>query len=544
MSNWEEIAKISLDIRDKSIPKQWLLDPEKLPGTGTVTVLGIPAESGALTAEDITITESDVSELLEAYKSSKWTVRQVVTAFLKKAVIINQLTNFITEFLADDALQRADELDAHFKSTGQLAGPLHGIPTSVKEHIGLGNRITNAGFVSFNQLPPPTEDAHLVRLLKQSGAVFHLRTNQPQSLMHLDCENNITGRTLNPYNLLLSPGGSSGGEGVSVGSQCSVLGIGTDIGGSIRIPAAFNNCYGLRPTALRIPTMGNAGLIPGQESIRGVAGPLAQSVEGLEVWMKTVLEQEPWEHETSLMPIPWRTDVQQALGVNNFTVGVMWDDGIVKPHPPVTRALRHAAEKLKGAGVKVVDWAPYEHQRGWDIIAPLYFPDGGQRYLNEFAKTGEPALPLTLHAFDFAKKSGKIPLSVGDNWALNYERERYRREHHALMKERGVDFILGPTYPGAGVLQGGAKYWNYTAIWNILDLPSSVLPSGLACDKAVDVKDEGYKPLNETDEEEWKAYDPELFHGFPIALQLAGKRYKDEEVLAATKVLDAALKGT
>ncbi|KUI61470.1 hypothetical protein VP1G_08646 [Cytospora mali] len=540
MSNWEKQAKICRDIRDNSIPKQWLLESAKLPSTEQVTVVNVPSESRALTPEDITITESDVSEILEAYKSGKWTVRQVVTAFLKKAVIINQLTNFVTEFLADDALQRADELDAHFKATGQLVGPLHGIPTSVKEHIALANRITNAGFVSFIQHPLPTEDAHLVTLLKKSGAVFHVRTNQPQSLMHLDCENNITGRTLNPYNLLLSPGGSSGGEGVSLGSKCSVLGIGTDIGGSIRIPAAFNNTYGLRPTALRIPTMGNAGLIAGQESIRGVAGPLAQSVEGLQVWMKTVLEQEPWDFETSLMPVPWRSDV--ALG--DFTVGVMWDDGIVKPHPPVLRALKTAAEKLKAAGVKVVDWEPYDHQRGWDIIAPLYFPDGGQRNLDEFNKTGEPALPLSLHAFDFANKSGKIPLSVHANWALNYDREQYRRQHHALMKERGVDFILGPTYVGAGVLQGGAKYWGYTSIWNILDLPSAVLPSGLVCDKNVDVKDVDYKPRNETDEEEWKAYDPELFHGFPIALQIAGKRYKDEEVLAASKVLDAALKGT
>lgn len=233
-------------------------------------------------------------------------------------------TNFVTEFLGDDALARADELDAHLASTGKLIGPLHGIPMSVKEHVGLANRITHAGFVSFISHPPPTEDAHLVQLLKKAGAVFHVRTNQPQSLMHLDCNNNITGQTLNPWNLLLSPGGSSGGEGVSVGSKCSVLGIGTDIGGSIRAPAAFGNCYGLRPTALRIPTLGNVGLTAGQESIRGVAGPLAESVEGLEVFMRSVLEQQPWDYETTLMPVPWRTEVELK---RDFTVGVMWDDG-------------------------------------------------------------------------------------------------------------------------------------------------------------------------------------------------------------------------
>ena len=125
--------------------------------------------------------------------------------------------------------------------------------------------------------------------------------------------------------------------------------------------------------------------------------------------------------------------------------------------------------------------------------------------MHEFAKTGEPVLPLTQHALDFALKSGKIPLSVFDNWALNYEREKYRRDYNAMMAARGVDIILCPAYVGAGVLQGGAKYWNYTAIWNILDMPSSAFPSGLYVDKKVDVRDDNYKPRNEEDENEWKA---------------------------------------
>lgn len=210
------------------------------------------------------------------------------------------------------------------QATGSLAGPLHGIPMSVKEHIGLAHRITHAGFVSrITQPPPPAEDAYSVTLCKRAGAVFHVRTNLPQSIMHLDCTNNITGTTRNPWHRRLSPGGSSGGEGVAVGSRCSVLGLGTDIGGSIRAPAAFGNCYGLRPTALRVPVLGHAGITAGQESIRGVAGPLATSVAGLEVFMKTILDQVPWDHDTSLAPVPWRTDV--ALG--DFTVGVLWDDG-------------------------------------------------------------------------------------------------------------------------------------------------------------------------------------------------------------------------
>lgn len=97
-----------------------------------------------------------------------------------------------------------------------------------------------------------------------------------------------------------------------------------------------------------------------------------------------------------------------------------------------------------------------------------------------------------------------MPLGVTDNWDLNLARETYRREHHALMRSRGVDFILCPTYPGAGVLQGGARYWHYSSIWNILDLPAAVLPSGLACDRALDPREEGYVPRGETDGEVWK----------------------------------------
>lgn len=323
MKWWARHIKVCLDNRDASIPKGYLLPEDKLPPKDQLNVLDVPTTSGILTDEEITITKSDVNKLLAAYQSGTWTVRQVVTAFLKQSVLIHQLTNFATEFLADEALARADELDAHFAATETLVGPLHGIPMSVKEQLSLANHINTSGFASLITAPPPAEDAHLVQLFRRAGAVFHVRTNIPQSLMHLDCTNNIYGTTLNPRNLRLTPGGSSGGEGVSLGARCAVLGIGTDIGGSVRVPAAFNECYGLRPTALRVPVLGHTGVNGGQESIRGVAGPLATSVEDLEVWMRTVIDQEPWEYETSLMPVPWRADVK----LGQFTVGVMWDDG-------------------------------------------------------------------------------------------------------------------------------------------------------------------------------------------------------------------------
>lgn len=408
----------------------------------------------------------------------------------------------MTEFLPEDALTRADELDAHLKSTGTLAGPLHGIPTSLAEPIPLAGRITHAGIVSrINRRPPPTQDAQLVRRIRQAGAVIHVRTNVAQALVGLECENNVMGLTLNPKDLRLSVGGACGGEGVSVGAGCSVLGVGVDVGGGVRVPAALGSCYGLKPTASRVSMHGVVGLTGEQDSIGGVAGPLARSVGGLEAWMKAVLAQAPRDADTSLAPVPWRSDV----GLGDFTVGVIWDDGIVRPHPPVLRALRIAVDRLRTAGVRVVEWEPYDYQRGVDLLAPLCFPDGGQRYLDEFDESGEPPLPSTRHALGLEKKSDKIPLTAHDTSTLNHEREKYQREHDALMKERGVGFILGPAYVGAGALQGSAKYPHYTSIWNILDMPSVVLPSGLRCDNEVDVRDETYNPRSNIDEEEWKA---------------------------------------
>ncbi|KAI7549679.1 fatty-acid amide hydrolase [Hortaea werneckii] len=516
IGQWSALAQKCIDIKRNSLPAQWTLPVDKLAAKSSEDITSLPQTSGILSDLELQITEQDAEGILQKYLSGDWTL------------------NFATEFLSNEALKRADELDEYFARTGKLAGPLHGIPMSIKEHLEVAGKITHAGFVS-KISHVSDEDALIIKLLKDAGAVLHVRTNQPQSLMHLDCDNNITGRTLNPYNLRLTPGGSSGGEGASIGFRASVIGVGTDIGGSIRVPAAFNNCYGLRPTTLRNSNLGLYGINAGQESIRGVAGPLGQSLNDLELFQKALLDQQPWDIDTTLIPVPWR-DVELPT---NFTVGVMMDDGIVKPHPPVLRALESTSKRLRAACINVVPWEPFDHKHGWDIVAALYFPDGGEGYRAEFDKTGEPELPLTTWAIQYSRKQ---PLSVRENWSLNASREAYRRAHHQLMKERGVDVILCPAYPGAGALQGTPKYWNYTAIWNILDQPAVVMPSGLRCDRSLDKFDDEYVARSEEDEREWQAYDPDLFHDFPVALQVVGKHWQDETLLKAAKKIEKAIR--
>ncbi|KAJ5096176.1 hypothetical protein NUU61_005532 [Penicillium alfredii] len=540
LTGWKIQAQKGRDILHNSIPKQWLLSADRLPPATQKNVTDFPRQSGLLSENELAITEMSATGLVAEMGHGRLKAEEVVVAFLKRAVLGHQLLNFATEFMADEAIARAKKLDEYYQQTRKLVGPLHGVPISVKEHIGFKNRTCNTGYVAWVD-KVTTEDALLLQLLAKAGAVFHVRTNQPQSLMHLCCSNNITGTTFNPHNRTLTPGGSSGGEGASMGFRCAPLGIGTDIGGSIRCPAAFCGAYGFRPSAMRNPLAGIKVAAAGQENIHGVVGPMAScSLEDLELFQKVVLDQEPWDVETSLMPVPWK----MVTPTRNITVAIMWDDGCVRPHPPITRALKHAREKLIAAGLKVVDWEPYKHKHGWEIISALYYPDAAALQRQLLHESGEPARPLTEWAFSYSQPTA---LSHQETWVLQEKRDIYRDEYNALLKRRGVDFILSPTHPAAAAVLGESQYWNYTAIWNVLDLPAAVFPSGLSVDPVLDAllaQDRRYQPRNEADEREWRKYpSPERYEGAPVALQIAGRRFKDEETLAAARVVEEIVRG-
>jgi amidase len=151
---------------------------------------------------------------------------------------IQTQTNCITELLPERALSRAKELDDYFVQHQKPIGPLHGLPISVKEMIGMKGLGLNAGYVAWWG-KTASEDAHVLQILWNAGAVFYARTTQPQSMMHLETDNNLYGVTVNPYNRDVSAGGSSGGEGALIGMRGSCLGIGSDVGGKLK-PKSMN----------------------------------------------------------------------------------------------------------------------------------------------------------------------------------------------------------------------------------------------------------------------------------------------------------------
>lgn len=240
MQAWEEKAQPARTKRDRSLaqvepPLQNL--PDHLPQNSQ----SLPKT--VLTPKELEITEGyTVTKLLAKLRSRELSSEEVTRAFLRRAALAQFATNCLTDLLWEDAIARAQYLD----SLPQPLGPLHGLPISTKEHHGTKskNGTANASYVAW--VGKPQGSILLYDTLWDAGCVFYARTTQPQTIMHLETESNIYGRTVNPYNRNLTPGGSSGGEGALIAFRGSLLGVGGDIGGSIRCPAAHSGIYGFK----------------------------------------------------------------------------------------------------------------------------------------------------------------------------------------------------------------------------------------------------------------------------------------------------------
>ncbi|KAF4625670.1 hypothetical protein G7Y89_g12495 [Cudoniella acicularis] len=541
-ASWQEVVADRQKHRDATLAE---VEPT-LPSLPPVSLNTLPIAKAVLTADEIKITESVVEKLVVQLAEGQLSATTVIKAFLRRAALAQKLTNCVTELLSSRALERAAYLDDYLKSNGKPIGPLHGIPISIKEHIGMKTLDLNGGYISFVGITS-TEDAHILQILWKVGAVFYVRTTQPQSLMHLETSSNICGVTTNPFNTTLTPGGSSGGEGALVGFRGSCLGIGTDIGGSIRSPAANCGVYGMKPTSGRLPMEGLIAAEAGAEHIVPTIGPLSTSLEGCKLFIKTIIDAKPWFKEPSLLPFPWKEE--DFFEGRKLKVAVLWDDGVVKPHPPVTRALKQVVGKLKlDENVEVVEWKPYKHDLAWQIIANLYFADGGIAATKAIDSSGEPWRPLSHHIIKNPHVEAHTVLSLHQ---MIVKRNTYRTEYASHWNstatstgsngepEGMVDVILCPAGPGVAPKLDTAKWWGYTSQWNVLDYPALIFPVDKV-DVEKDRIDEKYEPRNDWDKENWgfwEKYGAEGYKETPISLQIVGRRYEDEKVVQAFSII-------
>lgn len=269
----------------------------------------------------------------------------------------------MTEILYTEAIERAQYLDDYQAKTGKTIGPLHGLPISLKDCFITAPHPSSNGLAAFAN-EPLEKDTLLVTILRDLGAVFYVKTNVPVAMMMAETHNNVWGETRNPLHKHLSPGGSSGGEGALLAFKASPLGVGTDIGGSIRIPAGWCHLYGLKPSFGRFPTYGGRPGIAGQEYILAVNGPMSRSLKTIQIYSEAVLSEQarPWDYDHKALPIPWRKNVIQPPG-RKLRFGIIGvDDGLVHCHPPVERALNITKSALEKQGHEVIPWSPEGHE--------------------------------------------------------------------------------------------------------------------------------------------------------------------------------------
>ena len=349
--------------RQSKIPKEWLL-PESY--HGATNFMDIPLICGILNDVERDITSNfDATALLEKLKGGEWSAEQVTVAFCKRAAIAHQLvrthpifavislisslflqTNCLTEIFFDKAIQRARELDRERQiNPNKTLQPFHGLPISLKDSFQVSGYDTSTGLACFVN-EPAEEDSGTAAMLFDLGAVLYCKTNLPQSIMTGDSDNNVFGRTLNPRNTALTAGGSTGGEGALLALRGSVLGVGTDIGGSIRVPSVCNGIYGFRPSVGIVPHSGVRDLTtPGTDGVRSTAGPMATSLRDVALFLRTTMQKKTWQYDSAAISVPW-TNLAPKERVR---IGFVQDEGIYTPSPPVRRGLKKASDLLRNS---------------------------------------------------------------------------------------------------------------------------------------------------------------------------------------------------
>ncbi|KAH7905955.1 amidase signature domain-containing protein [Hygrophoropsis aurantiaca] len=560
--DWKTLCAKKKAAQMASIPSAWRIEQ---PPESQLDVLSAVETCGLLSPQELELIETgsrDVSVLAEMLATGKCTSVEVTTAYSKSAMIAQQTTNCLTEIFVDRALQRAKEVDDYFEQHRKPIGALHGLPISLKDQFTMKGLETIMGYAcNIGELAD--EDCVLVEMLYELGAVPFVRTNVPQTLMWGETHNNVFGRTTNPYNRKLTPGGSSGGEGALLAMKGSPLGVGTDIDGSLRIPSAFCGLYTLRPSYERLPYHGASNALSGQESISSVLGPMSTSVSALKLFTKALVDARPWERDPLVIPKPW-VDAQYQLAEHgsgkNMCFAIMWDNKVVRPHPPLKRAMKMVKAALEKAGHRVIDWEPLNHLDIYRTAQTILVADGGEDYRRACEASGEPLITSMSPDDDPHPLDLEIPLvktlvgsprsrSAYELWQLHKEKRTLRKAYldHWNATEnltntgRPVDAIISPAVAYTAVPHGLNYDSFYTTLGNAMDYACSVFPVTFV-DPAIDIPSPPHEFHNHEDEAFYKLYHPDLFPGLPVGLQLIGRTLEEEAVIGMTELVDTALK--
>jgi fatty acid amide hydrolase len=470
--------------------------------------------------------------------------KEVVEAHLARIARHDGALRAFTQVFRESALQEAER-----KGRGPRPGPLHGLPVSVKENLDIAGEATTFGVASRGAVRAQ-RDAAIVTALREAGAVVLGRTNVAQLGLFAESRNPLFGQTANPWSLAHTPGGSSGGEGAAIAAGLSPLGVGTDIGGSIRVPAHFCGVAGFKPTLDLLPMRGIATGIAGQEAVRAMCGPLARTVGDLIFFLSSLNPRRLSELDGRTPPLAF---AEEKLG--RPRVGLLIDDGVLTPSLSVQRAVRRAADALRARGCEVVPWQPPRAREAIFLQLAAMSADGGARLQRELR--GQPIDPVVLSLMRIARlpwvlRAGiaaavKDQTSAGtlralgrkpveEYWRLTGEIRAWRFEVLAAMDAAGIELIVSPPFATPALPHGGAKRFVLAAsasmLWNIAQLPAGVVPvTRVRADEAQRADARGVLG-------KLAARVDAISAGLPVGAQIVGRPWADARVLAAMAAVE------
>ena len=406
-------------------------------------------------------------------------------------------------------------LAAHNADEGVRAkrplGPLHGVPLTIKSSIDVAGIACESG-TQLRRSHIPSSDAPLVSRLKNAGAIILGNTTVPEFLMAWETDSALYGRTSSPWDPGRTPGGSSGGESAAISACCSAGGIGSDGGGSIRVPAHFSGICGLKPTPGRIPATGHYPPSAGPFALLGVVGPLARTVADVELIFQVIAG--PDNGDSNAAPVVLRP--VDSASLRETRIGYFEDDGRTPVTRETRRAIQRSADCLREAGFIVEPFRPEgleEARRLWRVL----FVDAGAMVLRQAYHGRESEMYSIVR--EIVEAAGKDPpLTAESLFEALAGRDLLRARFLAQMEKYPI--LLCPVF-AVPAFRHGERSWtvegqkvqyldasSYSQWFNLLGNPGAVVP------------------MDRSDD------------GLPIGVQIVGRPWEEERVLAVAAALE------
>lgn len=515
-------------------------------------------EAGALQSNSNPgLTKMSAAELAHYIRLGEFSSVEVVEAFIEQIERVNPRLNAVVAPTFEQARLDAAKADSD-RREGKPLGPLHGVPITVKECFDVKNTPTTLGLPSRHNHKAFADDV-LVARLRSAGGIVLGKTNTPQLLSYLEADNPLYGKTSNPWSLKRSPGGSSGGEAAIIAAGGSPLGLATDLGGNIRIPAHMCGIHGFTPTPGRLPFPGRfaSRIFPGQEGIQISAGPLAKSVTDLRLAMDILTQPGLERIEPLLAPVNYGNPAEVHLA--GMRVAMYYDDGFFEASPAVRRAVREAARALQEQGVEVVHFKPPAIELAIRLYYSILSATGGAGVKRLLAKNRRDkrlkkvlsALDLPSYMRPFAvqtasrlwqKKSAAMlryakPLSAAEYCILIDERNAYRQKFLSLLDDQNFDAIICPPFALPAITHGAGLQLlpaaSYSILFNLLGMPSGTV----AATKVLPGEESDRLPSRDLAERAARNTEKSSA-GLPVGVQVAGWPWRDHVVLAIMQVLE------